>query len=110
MPIYCKLLTMCFVFNDLIIIQLSYIRAFTHKLPWLDQYRLILCYNRQLTIIAGGYGFTGIKQERLPFWATFPVCGSYFISESDNLYLKNQIISFFTFFFSSEFSLISNFS
>ena len=42
MPIYCKLLTMCFVFNDLIIIQLSYIRAFTHKLPWLDQYRLIL--------------------------------------------------------------------
>ena len=50
------------------------------------------------------------KQERLPFWATFPVCGSYFISESDNLYLKNQIISFFTFFFSSEFSLMSNFS
>lgn len=65
MPIYCKLLTLCFDFNDSIIIQLSYIRAFTHKLPWLDQYRLILCYNRQLTIIAGGYGFTGIKQKRL---------------------------------------------
>ena len=63
MPIYCKLLTLCFDFNDSIIIQLSYIRAFTHKLPWLDQYRLILCYNRQLTIIAGGYGFTGIKQK-----------------------------------------------
>ena len=66
MPIYCKLLTMCFVFNDLIIIQLSYIRDFTHKLPWLDLYRLILCCSRQLTNIAGGYGFTGIKQERLP--------------------------------------------
>lgn len=66
MPIYCKLLTLCFDFNDSIIIQLSYIRAFTHKLPWLDQYRLILCYNRPLTIIAGGYGFTGIKQKRLP--------------------------------------------
>ena len=102
MPIYCKLLTMCFVFNDLIIIQLSYIRAFTHKLPWLDQYRLILCYNRQLTIIAGGYRFTGIKQERLPHLATFPVCGSYFISESDDQFLY--------ILFSSEFSLISNFS
>ena len=66
MPIYCKLLTLCFDFNDSIIIQLSYIRDFTHKLPWLDQYRLILCCSRQLTIIAGGYGFTGIKQERLP--------------------------------------------
>ena len=103
MPIYCKLLTLCFDFNDSIIIQLSYIRAFTHKLPWLDQYRLILCYNRQLTIIAGGYGFTGIKQERLPHLGNLSCLWILF-------YLKNQIISFFTFFFPSEFSLMSNFS
>ena len=67
MPIYCKLLTMCFVFNDLIIIQLSYIRDFIYRPTLLDQYRLILCCSRQLTIIAGGYGFTGIKQKRLPY-------------------------------------------
>ncbi len=66
MPIYCKLLTMCFVFNVLIIRKQPYIRDFIYRPTLLDQYRLILCCNRQLTIIAGGYGFTGIKQERLP--------------------------------------------
>lgn len=103
MPIYCKLLTLCFDFNDSIIIQLSYIRAFTHKLPWLDQYRLILCCNRQLTIIAGGYGFTGIKTGKVALF------GQPFLYV-DLILSQNQIISFFTFFFSSEFSLMSNFS
>lgn len=43
------------------------------------------------------------KQERLPHLGNLSCLWILF-------YLKNQMISFFTFFFSSEFSLISNFS
>lgn len=86
MPIYCKLLTMCFVFNVLIIRKQPYIRDFIHRPTWLDLYRLILCCSRQQTIIAGGYGFTGIKQERLPH------LGQPFLFV-DLILSQNQIIS-----------------
>ena len=102
MPIYCKLLTLCFDFNDSIIIQLSYIRAFTHKLPWLDQYRLILLQQ------ATDYHcrWLWLYRYKTGKVASF---GQPFLFV-DLILSQNQIISFFTFFFSSEFSLMSNFS